>query len=169
MVELASISILPAASIASLAARNGCGDALRAIATREFGIDLPNAPCHVAANDLSFLWMGPDQWLVLSTADNPDFESSLRHLVDDVACVTDQSDGRTIMRISGARAHEAMAKLVPIDLHPQTFAADATALTLAGHIPVQIWRTGDGGFDIACFRSYAGSLSKALHQAAAGI
>lgn len=169
MVELTSISVMPAGSIASLAARKGCGDALRDIAKREFGVDLPNAPRQIAAEELTFIWAGPDQWLVLSAAVKPGFEQSLRQIVDDVACVTDQSDGRAIVRLSCALAHEALARLVPIDLHPLAFGADATALTLAGHIPVQIWRTGDGGFDIACLRSYAASLSTALNRAAAGL
>jgi len=44
------------------------------------------------------------------------------------------------------------------------FGEDSTALTLAGHIPVQIWRE-DGQFAVACFRSFAKSLYHALIEA----
>jgi sarcosine oxidase subunit gamma len=61
---------------------------------------------------------------------------------------------------------DALAKLVPIDLHPKNFTPDSTALTLAAHISVQIWQTADGAYNLACFRSFAEDLYHALTAAA---
>jgi sarcosine oxidase gamma subunit len=97
MVELASIIAVPMGSIASLAARKHCGGALRDTINHTFGIDLSDAPCRRVSADLTFLWTGPDKWLVLSAIIQPDFEETLRKVVDAVACVTDQSDGRYIL------------------------------------------------------------------------
>jgi sarcosine oxidase subunit gamma len=68
--------------------------------------------------------------------------------------------------VRGPAARDALAKLLPIDLHRAGFAEDATALTLAGHIGVQIWRSGEDRFELACFRSYAEALYGALREAA---
>jgi sarcosine oxidase subunit gamma len=46
-----------------------------------------------------------------------------------------------------------------IDLHPRAFTPGDTALTLAGHIGVQIWQLDDTpSYEIAVARGYAGSL-----------
>jgi heterotetrameric sarcosine oxidase gamma subunit len=68
------------------------------------------------------------------------------------------------LRICGPGTREALAKLIPIDLHPSAFPPDATALTLAGHISVQIWNTPNG-FELSCFRSYTETLYEALIEA----
>ena len=47
-----------------------------------------------------------------------------------------------------------LARLVPIDLDPQAFPPDATALTLAGPIGVQLCATMPAASPIACFTSF---------------
>ena len=48
--------------------------------------------------------------------------SDLREALSGLASVTSQSDGRTIIRIGGPKAREALAKGVPLDLDPASSA-----------------------------------------------
>jgi heterotetrameric sarcosine oxidase gamma subunit len=128
------------------------------------GLTLPGPGRQAYHNAVLYLWAGPENWLAVADSDDPDFDIKLAQICNGLAAVTDQSDGRVIIRISGPASREALAKLIPIDLHPSAFPPDATALTLAGHISVQIWNSTDG-FELACFRSYAETLYEALVEA----
>jgi sarcosine oxidase subunit gamma len=148
-------------SIVSLAAFANKAAALN----EALGVTLPITPVRMSAGGVMFLWSGPQSWLAI--ADDPALETTLHAKAKNLAAITDQSDGRVVIRVSGPHTRDVLAKLVPIDLHPSAFAADATALTLAGHIGVQIWQTDTGDFALACFRSFAGALYESLADAAA--
>jgi heterotetrameric sarcosine oxidase gamma subunit len=126
----------------------------------EMGVALPGAGRVVRDGGEMYLWAGPEAWLVMG--DDAGLEERVRRMG---GVVTDQSDGKVILLVSGVGARKILAKLLPIDL--EAFGEDATALTLAGHIPVQVWREGDG-FALACFRSFAESLHDALVRAEKG-
>ena len=53
------------------------------------------------------------------------------------ASVTDQSDGRVVLEISGPRVRDVLAKGVMLDLHERDFRPGATAVTLMAHTGVQ--------------------------------
>lgn len=74
------------------------------------------------------------------------------------AAVTDQSDGWIWVRLSGADAVPVLARLVPLDLRPQGFAVGSSARSTLGHLPVLLVRRAPDVFQIAAFRSMAGSL-----------
>jgi methylglutamate dehydrogenase subunit D len=169
---------------AVLAATGGAGDAVVELARprgmasialfgenllqvqEALGVALPWAGRMKTAGDMILLWSGPASWLALSNDDDPAFSAKLTGKLAGLAAVTDQGDGRAIFSVRGPAARDALAKLLPIDLHRAGFAEDATALTLAGHIGVQIWRSGEDCFELACFRSYAEALYAALREAA---
>ncbi len=129
------------------------------------GLMLPGPNRQTHHDGILYLWAGPENWLALADAADPDFDLRMAQNCNALAAVTDQSDGRTTLRISGPAARNVLAKLVPIDLHPSAFPSNATALTLAGHIPVQIWPSPPDGFELACFRSFAETLYEALIEA----
>jgi methylglutamate dehydrogenase subunit D len=117
--------------IVNLAARRGQGGALAVAVQRSWGLELPTG----------------------------DLELSLKDRLGSLASLTDQSDGRSVLRLSGSRTRETLAKGLAIDLHPRAFTPGDTALTLAGHIGVQIWQLDDTpSYEIAVARGYAGSL-----------
>jgi sarcosine oxidase subunit gamma len=51
----------------------------------------------------------------------------------DAASVADQSSGKCVLRISGERARDVLAKGCRIDLHPRIFAPGRSAVTPIAH------------------------------------
>jgi heterotetrameric sarcosine oxidase gamma subunit len=144
--------------IVSLAARRGQDAALAAAVQSSWGLELPTSPRRVGDRRLAFLWSGRAQWLAIAGGMD-DLESSLRDHLGSLASLTDQSDGRSVLRLSGPRTRATTAKGLAIDLHPRAFMPGDTALTLAGHIGVQIWQLDDTpSYEIAVARGYASSL-----------
>jgi sarcosine oxidase subunit gamma len=154
------VRLAPPRNIVSIAAFAGTLPPLQAA----LGVALPQTPRRVAAAGVTYLWSGPASWLAI--ADDPALAPRLAARLQNLAAVTDQSDGRVTLSVSGPGAREILAKLVPVDLHPGEFPADATALTLAGHVAVLLWQDEAGDFQLACFRSFAESLYHSLAEAA---
>jgi sarcosine oxidase subunit gamma len=153
------VSVVAHHSIVSLSAFHG--HSLDAA----LGVTLPTTPRRITQSEVSYLWNGPNAWLAIS--ENPSLFAELTQKLGTSAALSDQSDGFLRLRLIGPHARAALAKLVPIDLHPSAFPPDAVALTLAAHIGVKIWQDDDGAFILACFRSMAGALHHALLEATA--
>jgi sarcosine oxidase subunit gamma len=157
----AVIVLKPQRSIAGIAVFEDCLFPLQ----DGLGLLLPGPGRQARKDDILYLWAGPENWLAVAAEDDPEFDRKLAKLCTRLAAVTDQSDGRAILQIKSPTVRDTLAKLVPIDLHPSVFQPDATALTLAAHIPVQIWQAAEDAFELACFRSYAETLYEALVEA----
>ncbi len=155
-------------AIASLIARRGRLAALRGTVRDTWRAELPLTP-HVAEGDgADFIWAGPERWLVTSARAPADLVAALRAGADGLAAVCDQSDGRVLLRVSGRFAREALAKGIPVDLHPSAFTVGTTAITVAAHVGCQIWQVDDvPSYDIAIPRSFAASFRHWLADAAA--
>jgi sarcosine oxidase subunit gamma len=99
------------------------------------------------------------------------FARLLQEAVGDAASVADQSSGYAILRMTGPKLRETLAKILPLDLHPHCFAAGDVASTLASHVGATLWRLEDADdspvFEIAVFRSLAGSFWHTLTDSAA--
>jgi heterotetrameric sarcosine oxidase gamma subunit len=156
-------------TIASVAAASGRLAPLNAAMVASYGTALPSTPSRVALrDDLQAIWSGPDQWLVIADrAQGRDLEAELAPRLQGLASVTDQSDARAVVRISGPAARSLLAKGVGIDLHPRVFPANGAAVTHASHIGVILWLTDDRPtYDVAMFRSFADSFGRWLHHSA---
>jgi sarcosine oxidase subunit gamma len=85
-----------------------------------------------------------------------------------LASIADQSDGRVVLRLSGDRARDVLAKGIPVDLHPRGFRTGDVASTVVAHIGVQIQQLDDRPtFQLIALRSFAGSLWSWLAKSAA--
>jgi sarcosine oxidase subunit gamma len=89
--------------------------------------------------------------------------AALKSAVGDTASVVDQSDAYGVLRLTGPKLRETLAKLVPLDLHPRVFKVGDVAATVAAHIGVSLWRLEDDAdsqptFELAVARSMAASL-----------
>jgi len=155
-----TLMLRPDVALAPVMARKGSTHALAETVRRGFALELPRTPRRVASGAVSFVWAGSGQWL--ATAEGVTghaFETRLRQEVAGSASVTDQSDGRIILRVQGPRAREALAKMLPVDLHPRAFGPGDAALTAAASIGAHVWQLDDTPtYELAVFRSYAGSL-----------
>jgi sarcosine oxidase subunit gamma len=148
-------------TIASIAAGRGKTEALSAAIKVKYGVDLPAGPNRVAGPGIDFVWAGPDQWLAIAEREaGRDLETELKSALSGMASVVDHSDGRVVVRVTGARARDVLAKGVPIDLHPRAFRPGSVAITHASHIGVILWQTDDAPtYELALFRSYADSFA----------
>ncbi|TAJ34552.1 sarcosine oxidase subunit gamma family protein, partial [Bosea sp. (in: a-proteobacteria)] len=136
------------------------GDALARRVEQSLGLALPTAPRIVSSAGHDVIWSGPDQWLLRarSRGEMPSLIAELARY----AAVSDQSDARAALRLSGPHLRDALAKGAMIDLHPAAFAVGDAAATSVAHLGVQLWRLPDAAegsaFEIMVARSLAGSF-----------
>ena len=140
---------------------------------RALDLLLPSEPCTSAARDqISALWLGPDQWLVTCPGrDVPGLLASLRAALAGVhAAIADVTDGRVAFRVAGPSARDVLAKGCPLDLHARAFPPGRCAQSLLAKASVLIHLVDDGpergpGFDVYVARSFADYLWTWLEDA----
>jgi len=156
-------------ALAAVLVRKGAGEALTRRVRAVFGLDLPTTSRRAARGSLAFVWAGPGHWLAVTEGgDGSSFEKLLRHDLSNLASISDQSDSRAIVRIAGARARDALAKGVPLDLNPRVFTAGDAAVTTVGHIGVHLWQLDEAPtYEFAVSRSYAAAFWRWLIDSAA--
>jgi len=106
---------------------------------------------------------GYRQWFV--TGNHHLSDMHLRSLSDALAgraFICEQSNGRIRMRVSGRGAIRMLNKGTAVDLHPSNFPEGGSAMTLFGHISVQLTRTGMDDFELTVLRSFAEALYEEL-------
>lgn len=97
--------------------------AFRAAVAGAVGVE-PPAPGRVAAaGGRAILWLGPDEWLVITQdGDEAGVTAALdAGLAGLRASATDVSDNYTTIRVAGRKARWVLAKGWPVDLHPRAF------------------------------------------------
>jgi sarcosine oxidase subunit gamma len=156
-------------SLATVTARKGRRAALVDAARAAFGVELPAAPRRVEGRDIAFVWSGPDQWLAYRhPAPAGGMEAALVAPFADLASVVDQGHGRTLLRVTGPRVRDALAKGIAIDLHPREFRSGHAAVTAVAHIGVHLWQTDDRPtYEFAVPRGFALSFWHWLEASAA--
>jgi heterotetrameric sarcosine oxidase gamma subunit len=160
---------VPAPGLATVIARKGDNTGLAAAARASFGIELPVTPRRVEGAGIAFVWAGPDQWLAhCIEAPSGGMEALLTGPLGPCAAITDQSHARALLRISGPRVRDALAKGVAIDLHPRAFRTGDTAITSVAHVGVQFWQIDDAPtYEFTVARSFAASSWRWLEASAA--
>jgi heterotetrameric sarcosine oxidase gamma subunit len=84
------------------------------------------------------------------------------------AAITEQSDSKAVIRISGTRAREVLAKGCSLDLHPRVFKPGDAATTPIALIDCQLWQIDDApSYDLAVPSSFAESFWSWLTASAA--
>jgi sarcosine oxidase subunit gamma len=81
--------------------------------------------------------------LAVAERGGSEFAATLMKDLNGVASVADQSDAYVLIRLSGERVRDALAKLIPIDIHPRAFTVGDAATTVAALIGVTLWRLAD--------------------------
>jgi heterotetrameric sarcosine oxidase gamma subunit len=154
-------------------ARRGQWAATAKAAKAYFGVVAPTGPKAVTGKKGVLIWSGADQFMALSprlgTIQPID---SLRVAFDGFASLSDQSDGRCLIRLSGPRVRDMLAKVNSLDLHDGVFAVGTAAATSIDHTAVNLWREADAAdgspvFSVLVFASFADSLWHTLVDSAA--
>ncbi|MBM4437822.1 MAG: sarcosine oxidase subunit gamma [Actinobacteria bacterium] len=134
------------------------------------GLALPLAPNTVQdSNGLAALWLGPDEWLILTPVDGEHAVAErLRGALGDLhASVTDASSGQTVLTVRGPSAWDVLAKGCRLDLHPRSSRPGTCAQTLVAKAATLIWpREPMPEFDLIVRRSSADYLARWLEDAA---
>ncbi|MFF5310814.1 sarcosine oxidase subunit gamma [Streptomyces massasporeus] len=102
-----------------------------------------------ASGPRTILWLGPDEWLVLSP---PEEAAAMREsgavalrdaLGSDPGSVVDVSANRTTLELSGPCARQVLEKGCPLDLHPRAFGPGRATSTTVGPVGVLLWQVDD--------------------------
>ncbi|MEO7148154.1 MAG: sarcosine oxidase subunit gamma family protein [Terrimesophilobacter sp.] len=92
--------------------------------------------------DHQVLWLGPDEFLVVSGTDPATLTAQLEDALGvDPGLVVDVSANRTTLELSGPSAREVLEKGCVLDLHPRAFRAGIAVSTMLGPVPVILWQT----------------------------
>ncbi len=138
-------------------------------ARRALGFGLPLDPNTTAgAGDLSALWLGPDEWLVLAPDDRAEevAERLRTALQEEFAAVTDVSAGSGVIRLTGPWVRDVLAAGCTLDLHPRAFQVGRCAQTILARAMVTIVQVDDAPtFDLFVRRSFADYLARWLEDA----
>jgi methylglutamate dehydrogenase subunit D len=168
------IAEIPVISLVHVMARRGKWRETARVAQGLWGVEPPAKPSAAFGGTATLVWSGPDQFFALEV--NPaqvrDHGEIVRTFAG-IASVSEQSDGRCLVELSGARTREALARLCSIDLDEAVFPVGGAAATSIDHTTVQLWRDPDGpeghpAFRILMFASFAGSIARTIQEATAG-
>lgn len=112
-----------------------------------------------ALKDATVQWAGPDQYFVSAEGRSEGaLYREVRAVLSGIGSVSDQSHGRVIIRISGAKARNVLAKGTPVDLHPDEFPVGKSALTQMAHVGVHLSRIAEDAYDLSVFRGFSESF-----------
>jgi heterotetrameric sarcosine oxidase gamma subunit len=163
------IAELTRLGLATVACRKCHATALSAAVRKAYGMDLLTSSRVAQGPKLRFIGYGPGQWLAVSeTLPNEALAKELAAKLKGLASISDQSGGRTVLRISGERARDVLAKGLPIDLDSRAFPLGSATTSAISHIGVQLWQGDDTrSYDIAIFRSLTESFWRWLTASAA--
>jgi sarcosine oxidase subunit gamma len=111
---------------------------------------------------------GYQQWYITGEESLP--PSHITLLADHLrgrGFVCDQSHGRIRIALSGPRAADVLARGTAVDLDRAAFPVGQSAVTLFGHVSVQLTRTQAMRFELTVLRSFAEDLYEMFERVVA--
>ena len=143
--------------LTSIAPFQGQQKALSDALKKAHGLGYPGPNETQQKGDARITWFGRDSALLLGVSAPADIGA--------LAAVTDQSDAWVGLELSGAASADVLARLVPVDMRPQTLPEGHTVRTLLGHMNASITPTGKDTYLILVFRSMAETLVHEMQEA----
>ncbi|MEV4459854.1 sarcosine oxidase subunit gamma family protein [Microbispora sp. NPDC049633] len=131
------------------------------------GVPLPLEPgTAVRGGDLTVLWLGPDEWLVLGPdGAAPELVERLTEAAaGEHVSVVDVSAQRTTLVVAGERARDVLAHGCALDLHPRVFGPGRCAQTTLARAGVVLVADEDG-FRVLIRSSFAAYVAEWLLDA----
>jgi len=156
-------------TVAQLCARRGKADELAAAVRAAAGLEVPHGPKCTTSDGVAMIGMGPHEWLIVGEGEQGRVAlARIKEAALALASVVDQSQAKAVLRLSGARARDVLAKGCGLDLHQRVFKPGDAATTQVALIPCQLWQRDDTpSFELAVPLGYAASLWSWLTASAA--
>lgn len=152
--------------LAMVALRAHPGSPAAARLGERLGAPLPSCGAVAGSGPHAALWLGPDEWLVVSTAEPGPLTAQLAAaLGDDAGSVVDVSANRTTLELAGPAARETLEKGCPVDLHPRAFGPGNAVTTTLGPVPLLLWQTGASSYRLLPRSSFADYVARWLLDA----
>jgi len=131
------------------------------------GVVLPTKPNTYVKNEkLKIIWLGPDEWMIANEEENEIFVKLKNELGDFETSVTDVSENRTIIRLSGNKITTLLSKFLALDLEKNLGTQSSCAQTLFVKVPIILTRNNDNNqipvIDIFTNRSHANYIYSIL-------
>jgi sarcosine oxidase subunit gamma len=138
-----------------------------AAATIPLGFALPLQPCHsVTSEQRSALWLGPDEWLILTAASDP-LAAALTHAMHGLAhSLVDVTHRQCAIGLNGEAASDVLNAGCPLDLNETTFPIGMCTRTVLAKSEIVLWRIGIAAFHLEIARSFAPYVRAFLLEAA---
>ncbi|MBP0481658.1 sarcosine oxidase subunit gamma [Sagittula salina] len=143
-------------------------EVLRAAVTGLTGVDFPGRRVAHVQGARGLLWMSPDELAVLLPRGEA-AQAATRlagQLAGVHALVVDVSDARVHFEIEGRVVRETIAKLAPVDMHPDSFTPGELRRTRFGQVAAGFWMADERTARIFCFRSVRDYMAGLLTVAA---
>ena len=135
--------------ITLIASKKGQKKQLSGVLKEAHGMALPAPNRMTGRTEARCVWFG-QQYLLIGPEPNPS--------LNNVARLTNVSDGYAVARAEGAEIEQVLARLVPVDVSRAVFKRGHTARTLIQHMTGSLSRISDTAFQIIVFRSMALTL-----------
>ena len=142
--------------------------ALKAVCTKLTGVQFPTQGRANVDGDKGLCWMSPDEVLVLLPyAETAEAIAKIdKALAGKHYLAENVSDARALIEAQGRFAREVIAKLAPVDLHPDSFVPGDFRRTRLAQAAAAFWMSDEDTFEVICFRSVAAYVFDLLDIAA---
>ena len=124
---------------------------------KDLGLSVPGMREAQVKGDTGILWMSPDELLILLPYGEvaATLEKIAKAMKGQHHLAVNVSDARALLQVQGPFAREVIAKLAPVDLHPDAFGPGQVLRTRLGQIAAAFWMNDAQTFHVICFRSVA--------------
>ena len=128
-------------------------------------------PLSAAGKDPRSLWIGPDQWLLVSNSKTPDsiIKNCQETLGEVLYNAVDYSAGLVVLRIVGPNTGQLLATGSGINFRPEKFPIRTCCRTRLGQIAAVIVAETPEQFDIYVDRSYGNYLKDWLTDSSSAL
>ena len=131
------------------------------------GAVLPTKPnIYIKNEKVKIIWLSPDEWMVVNDQENELFIKLKNELGDLDASVTDVSENRTIIRLSGKKIFTLLSKFLVLDLEKNLGTQSSCAQTFFVKVPILLVRNYNNNqipvIDIFTNRSHANYIYNLL-------
>lgn len=132
------------------------------------GVTLPEKGHCATEGTQGMAWMSPDELLIMCPY--AEVHDRLAALQDKLAgqhiLAVNVSDARAVFRVRSPKVREVIAKLAPVDMHPEVFTPGMFRRTRFAQVPAAFWMPEADVVQVVCFRSVAQYMFDLLRTAA---